>query len=360
MIGTDTLGMASKHWNMKAMIKGWRKGVAFGLFADETFGPFALSNAQKMADTGLAPAVRAHLNWEGPNPKHQLPPLSKIKALAPRWQQFAVRNPGMKVYVSPTCEYDSQNKGAIKQMLDLTAQLCPSCTIVQTPTSKGATVPGYMIERHGKVVVGAGQIVSYDGGKMQPDGQTQGLFDIDAAKWINLNSQAEITFAWAPLCNMAEAHNTAPPNQRDDAPSADYITSLIRLFDSPGIAPTPVFNFTPLKKPELYKSHAEDSPGSDPRNNRPLVIVGPQTSFIELVTFQGKTVCKLPYAPNVGPFPGGLHRYYSGNPGGPILYGWQIADKAIQMSGYPHVWIKQNHKFKGPINPIFRTPFFQA
>lgn len=354
MIGIDALGMGSNNWNIRETIKGWRRGVALGLFADETFGPKALANAQALVNTSLVPAVRAHLNWQGPNPSHALPPLSKIQKLAPKWEQFAKTNRGVRVYVSSTCEFDSRDTKAIKAMLDLTARLCPSCTIVQSPSGKGATVPGYMIERHGKVSVGAGQIASYDGGV-----KGEGLFDIDAAKWVAGNAASEISFAWGPLCNMAEAHNTTPPNQRRSSPSAGYITSLIRLFDAPIVPPTPAFPVTPLKKPFLYKSHAEDSPGQDNRNNKPLFIAKPKAGAIELVTFQGATVCKFPYAPNVGPFPPDLFRWYSGNPGGPNLWGWQIVDKAQQMSGYPHVWIKLAGKYY-QINPIFRGNFYQA
>lgn len=355
MRGIDALGIGSKHWNLKETIKGWRQGVALGLFADETFGPNALSNAQKLVDTGMVPAVRSHLNWQGPNPKHALPPLSKIQKLAPKWQAFALKNPGVRVYVSSTCEYDSRDVRAIKAMLDLTAQLCPSCTIVQTPSGKGAVVPGYMLEKHGKVAMGPGQIASYDGGV-----KGEGLFDINAAAWVQQNSRAEIAFGWGPLLNMAEAHNTTPPNQRDDSPSAGYIISIIRLFDPPGQPPTPSFPVVQLKRPGLYKSHAEDSPGADPRNNRPLFISKPHVAAVDIVTFQGKSIGKLTYNPSVGPFPPDLFRYYSGNAGGVGLYGWQIADKAQQVSGSQWVWLKIAGKFYGPINPTFRTPFYQA
>lgn len=355
MIGIDAPGIGSNKWNMKETIKGWRQGIALGLFDDNTFGPKAFSNMQRLVQTDMVPAIRPHLNWAGPNAKHILPPPQKIKAAAPKYEKFQKANPGIRVYVSPTCEFDSQDKKAIKAMLDLTASLCPSCTIVQNPSGKGATVPGYLVERHGKTVVGPGQIISYDGGV-----KGEGLFDIDATKWFRDNSQAEIAFGWGPLLNMAEAHNTTPPNLRDDTPPAGYITSLIRLADPVGTPPTASFPVIPLKKPFLYKSHAEDSQGKDPRNNKPMFIAKPKTGSIELVTFQGATVCKFPYAPNVGPFPPDLFRWYSGNAGGPNLWGWQIADKAQQMSGSPFVCIKLAGKFYGWIHPAHRTPFYQA
>lgn len=345
--GLDLLGIASKNWDMKATLNAFPQGWALGLFADETFGPLAVKNTTKLLATGKVEAVRVHLNWDS---KHGLPSLKKIKKLAPKWQALAVNYPTIHFYISPTCEYDSTSKSAVKEMLDLTASICTSCTIVQTPSGKGVIVDGYVIEKHGKAVAKPGEIVSYDGGK-----GGEGLFDIDAAKWIASNSNAAICFAWAPLFNMAEAHNTLPPNKRTASPSAGYITSLVRLFDFPGVAPTPSFAVTPLKKPLLYKSHAEDSPGVDPRNNRPLMILKEKLSSVDIVVSSGKKIATMKY---FGAFPPNLQRYYSGT--GTKLYGYQIADLANKTSGSPWVWIKAGNKHYGPIQPVFRTPFFQA
>ena len=355
MRGLDILGLASKKWNVKETLEALSKGMAVGLFADDTFGPNAIPNVNRLLATEKLAAIRAHLNWKGPNPSHALPPLDKIKALAPKWEKIAKQNLLTRVYVSPTCEYDSTDKRAIKAMLDLTKKLCPSCIIVQTPSKKGAVVPGYMVERHGKVSMKAGQIASYDGGV-----KGEGLFDIDAASWVKGNANAEIAFAWSPLCNMAEAHNKLPPNQRTQSPSSHHLTSLLRLFVPIPSAPTPLFTATPLKRPFLYKSHAEDSQGPDPRNNRPLLILKPKAAFVTLVTFQGVPVGKFTYVDRVGPFPPDLSRFYSANPRGIGLYGWEIADMAMSKSGSPFVWISHKGKFIGPIHPAHRTPFFQA
>lgn len=351
MKGLDCLGIGSRYWDLKATKRAWRQGVALGLFADDTFGPNAEKYARAMLDTGMVPAVRAHLDWSN----HKLPPLSKIRKLAPRWEAIARAYPSIRVYVSPACEYESGNRAAIVAMLDTARQLCPSCTIVQTPIKATPVIPGYMLELHGKRVARAGQIISYDGGNGLSKDSGEGLFDIDSAKWVSDNSRAEISFAWGPLCNLAEAHNTLPPPQRKTAPDWKYLVSLIRLFDAPGSPPTPSFSARPLWKPQLYKSHAEDSPGVDTRNNRPLVIIAGKAANLELVTFQGARVGRFKYYDH---FPGDLERYYSGT--GVGLYGWELADKAQQMSGSPFVWIKHQGKFYGPVHPTFRTPYFQA
>lgn len=348
--GLDLLGIGSKKWNMKQTIKGFPQGFALGLFADETFGPLAIKNTTKLLKTGKVGAVRAHLNWAGPNPSHALPPLSKIKKLAPKWEALAKQFPSVQFYISPTCEGKSNDKAKIKELLDLTASLCPSCSIVWSPM-QSPSIPGYITEVHGKAVAKTGMIASYDGGT-----KGEALFDIDAAKWVKQQGDAIMAFAWGALCNMAEAHNTLPPNKRTASPDAGYIQSLARLFDDPGVAPTPSFPVTPLKKPQLFKTHAEDSPGKDKRHNRPLVILKEKLPHVELVTKDGAVLGKMRYYAPIPP----NQRYYSGNPGSIGLYGWQIADKALAVSGSPYVWIKVGGKFYGPINPIFRTPYFQA
>lgn len=364
--GIDLIGIGSKAWNIKGTVRAINEfpgSIDLGAFVDDTFGPNAVSNVRKCLDTGKISQFRGHLNWVGPNPKHVPPPRSKIKKLAPIWESIARQYPHTEFFISPSCEWESSNKAVLTDLLQLTAGLCPSCTIVQSPINKTPVIEGYRLERHGKTVVGPGQVISYDGGKPVRGGDGkmygQSLFDIDAAKWVRDNSRAEMCLSWGELCNMAEAHNTLPPNRRTVSPSPEYILSLLHLFDDPGICPTPIFASTPLKKPFLYKSHAEDSPGADPRNNRGLFIAKPKAGAVDLVTFDGKPVGKFTYRETVGPFPPDLSRFYSGNPGGVMLYGYQIAEKAKQISGSPWVWLRHHGK-NYPIHPTFRSPFFQA
>lgn len=347
MRGLDLLGLGDNDWDLKSTIKAWPKGFALGFFADETFGKDVMQKVVKLVRECEIPAIRPHLNWSD---DHSLPPLSKIQKLAPKWQAFAVMNPNVRVYVSPTCEYDSTNLKAIKAMLDLTARLCPSCTVVQSVSKKGVTIPGYMVERHGKVVVKAEQIISYDGGV-----KGEGLFDIDALAWAKANSAAEIMFSWGPRCNGTEKTKLPRPKRTAFA-NGDYIKGLARLLMSVGNPPTPTFNSTPLKKPLLYKSFAEDQDGPNSRDSKPLVILPKKTSFVEVVTFTGAPIGKLMY---YGGYPPNLHRYYSGMSGGMGLYAYAIAAKALAVSGYEWFWIKQGKTYYGPLN-AFRSPYFQA
>ena len=346
MRGLDLLGLGDSDWNLKSTIKMWPKGFALGFFADDTFGKDVMQKVTKLVTQCEIPAIRPHLNWSD---DHSLPPLDKIKRLAPKWEAFAKAHPNVRVYVSPTCEYDSTNKAAIKAMLDLTASLCPSCTVVASVSKKGAVVGGYMLERHGKVVVKAGQIISYDGGV-----KGEGLFDIDALAWANANSAAEIMFSWGPRCNGTEKTKLPRPKRTAFA-DGNYIRGLARLLQAVGSPPTPTFAATPLKKPLLFKSFAEDQDGPNKRDCKPLIILPKKTAFVEVVTFTGAKLGKFMY---YGGFPPNLHRFYSGMSGGMDMYAWQIEALALQKSGYPWFGIKQGNTYYWPLN-AFRSPYFQ-
>ena len=346
MRGLDLLGLADSDWNLRQTIKAWPKGFALGCFAGDTFGSKALKKVTKLIKKADIPAVRPHLNWSD---DHSLPPLSQIKKLAPKWEKFARAFPHVRVYVSPTCEYNSTDKNKIKEMLDLTAALCPFCTIVQNPSKVGAVVPGYMLERHGKTTVLPGQIISYDGGV-----KGEGLYDIDAEAWANNNSNAEISFAWGPRCNGTEK-TKLPRSKRTAFADGDYIKGLARLLMPVGNPPTPTFNATPLKKPLLFKAWAEDQDGPNQRDNKALIILPKKTASVDVVDFRGKSLGKLIW---YGAYPPNLHRFYSGMRGGMDMYAYEIAAKALAQSGYEWFYIKQGSTYYGPLN-AFRSPFYQ-
>lgn len=351
--GLDLPGIGSKKWAIKQTIKGFPQGFALGLFADETFGPLAIKNTTKLLKTGKVSAVRAHLNWAGPNPAHALPPESKIKKLAPKWEALAKQFPNVQFYISPSCEAKSNDKAKIKSLLDLTASLCPSCLIVWSPM-QSPSIPGYITEVHGKKAAKAGQIASYDGGV-----KGEALWDTDAQSWVKKNSDAILCFSWAPIFNMAESHNTLPPNKRTASPSAKTIIGAARLFDVIPPAPTPDFAdkvIKPIKAPLLLKNFAEDMQGKNTRDDKPLLMLKQETKSIEVVTKTGQSLGKFIY---FAPYPPDLFRYYSGLPGGVNLYGYQISDKAKALSGSEWVWFKQGNTYYGPVCCTFRWGFYK-
>lgn len=344
MIGLDFLGLGSKAWPIKATIEAFPQGGALGFFGDDTFGPNAMKNVRAFIASGKVAAIRNQMHWDY---GHKIIPIEKLKKALPAWEKLAKEFPGIRVYLSHSCEYSERSLAEIKKRVDLIHSLAPSCIPVQTPM-RSPVISGEIVEVHGQQPAKPGQICSTDG---------EALFNMDAEKWNNASSGGIIRFAWGERCNGAEAHNTLPPPKREAFPDRKYTLSLLRLLEPKGIPPTPTFQAKPLKKPLLWKTHAEDNPGSSARDNRPLIMLPKKTKDVQLVTFQGEPIGKLVY---FAPYPGGLFRFYSGLPGGIGLYGYEIGEKAKAKSGSEFIWIKQGNTFYGPINPAFREGYFQT
>lgn len=346
MIGLDHLGLGNKHYKLSECIAAHPQGWALGCFA-RTFGD-ALPNVRKFLQSGKVPAFRLQAWWHN---GHEMPSIDWLKKELPRWEALARQFPSVKFYISFACEYRSKDKAKILKCLNLVKQLCPSCIPVQTPEGGSSTVPGFIIEKHGKdAAVKAGQIASTDG---------HDIYNIDASSWMEKNAQAEITFLWGARFNLRDATlPMPPPPDRTASPGVNYIQSIVRLAFPKGPMPTPIFQgeVIPVKKPLLYKTHGEDAPGDAKRDNRPLIMLPKKTPFVEVVTFAGQSIGKFMY---FGGYPNGTHRFYSGLPGGLNLYGFEIAERLKQISGYEWGYFKQGKKFYGPVNFAFRRGYFQ-
>lgn len=348
LIGLDLLGLGSKHWPVKKSLEVFPDGWALGCF-DTTFGDVR-SNAKKFVQSGKVGALRVHIWWSN---SHKIVPLDHLKKRLPLWEQFAKAHPTVPVYISHSCEYDEQSGVEIKKRVNMVLDLAPTCRVVQTPMNS-PVVPGFLVEEHGtKASVSSDGIASADG---------QNIFDLDAENWVQRNKDGELCFLWGARFNLREAGEAPPPPQRTAAPSPDYIRGIVRLAYPSGVAPSPAFPVEAWKKPLLWKTYAEDSPGEgDKRSNRPVAILSHKASHVDIVLASGTKIGRLAY---YGAFPGGMHRYYSGMAGGIGLYAYQIGQKAMAVGGSEYIWLKlgkgNSAKFYGPICAPFRSPFFQS
>ena len=346
MLGLDYLGLANKNWKVKESLAAFPSGWALGCFA-RTFGD-AMPNVKTFLDSGKVAAFRLQAWWDN---GHKIAPLAFLQAELPRWEMLAREYPHIPFYISHSCEYSEQSLPVIRKRVDMVRKLCPSCKVVQAPY-KSPIVKGEILEQHGsKLATNPGGIVSTDG---------ISICDIDARSWINQHSTAEITFLWAPRFNLREAVKPPAvqplPHKRTAYPSREYIKGIVWLANDPKSPPAPSFEARPLKKPELWKTYAEDSPGEDSRHNKPLALLKNKTESVDIVTYNNKKIGSLKY---YGTYSGGLFRFYSGLPGGSGDYAFQIAKKAIEESGSEWVWLKQGKTYIGPIPAGFRVPFYQ-
>jgi hypothetical protein len=362
ILGIDALGLADKDWPFKDTLDVWPNGWALGVFDSMWAGSFGDPRQKviQLLQTGKVPALRVQLFWSS---VHMLAPDGVIKARAPLWEAIAKQFPNVKVYLSPSCEYKSADVHAVQHLVNLIRQLAPSCTCVLVPEPPSPTIAGVMTEQHGthNLSVPGGiashHEASYDGAD---------IFDTDIESWINHQraTGAEIAFLWCARCNGSEAGPILPIPQRTAFPTRKDMLSLIRLGSPKGTPPQPNFPFTarvfPFDANRIYKSHGEDGKGnSDPRDNKPCLIVDSKAGSAEVLTKDGALVGRLGYRdPFVAP-PGHpefhRYRYYSGAPSGSNLYGYEFGQKAMAMSGSEFVWIRVGSTVYGPCNPAFRT-----
>lgn len=351
--GIDCLGAADSDWSMKLTVEAWRKGFAFGIFdGKETFGAavpairrlFNEFQRRGRVIEEWVPAVRIHACWNN----HGLIPESQLTERCEKYKILLRLYPRVRWYISHTCEYSKMaSKKELSRRVSIIKKMLPKAIPVLSP-EPGAEVLAYtVIERHGDdAKVKAGQIASTDG---------QALFDINAKQWLGQNSKAEIIFAWGHRLNLSEAGpKILPPYKRTARPNAEYLTSLIRLFDAAPEVPTATYPLIPLSKPLLLKTHAEDMPGDNSRDNKPLLILPFQAPKVDIVTYNNIRLGEFKY---YGDFPGGMHRYYASLAG--MGYGYQIADEAIQVSGSPYCAAKHGDKYYGLFHPTFRQGYFQ-
>lgn len=339
----DILGAADSDWNLKETIKVLPDGIGIGIFdGKETFGDAAPVITKCLASAKLS-MVRVHASWNN----HKLTPTNLLKQRCQKYESIS-RHTTVPIFVSPSCEYDSKNKADVEEQIKIVRKYAPSCTPVLSPLPGAYRMPGIIIESHGVDARTSGplQAASTDG---------QALFDINAIDWLNKNTGL-YRAAWGYRLNLSESGpRILPPYKRTAAPNARYITSLIRLFDRPAPAPVIPINFIPIRSPLLYKSHAEDNPGFNTRDNLPLLLLKKKLPEIIVIAMNGTALGKFKYFDT---FPGGRFRYYSGMPGAINKYGWEIADMAFAKSGSPYVAFVAGKETYGPVHPTIRQGFF--
>lgn len=353
----DLLGIGSPHWDMKSTMNSFPKNWGLGFFGDgwpHAFGD-PIPKVEKIITEFGCPLIRNQVWWDGAKlvSDHKPAPLAFLKKHVPICEKLALKFPNTKVYVSPSCEYRTKDKDYIHEMVQIIQNLAPHCFPMLTPETGSPGLAGFPTEEHGKkATAGAGQIASWDG---------DSCIDGDTVTWLEDNGCAEAQMLWVDLFNMKEAHNTAFPDQRTASPNSKDYKSIIRLASPIGEPLTSHFGgiIQPFIKPYLYKNWAEDLPGKNPRDKKPMIIIKSNVKAVDLVDYKGKKLGSFPIYDRPGTYPGGLTRYYSGLPGGIDLYGYQIADKCMTQSGSAWGWFKAGSVYWGPVNFGWRRGFFQ-
>lgn len=354
-IGLDILGFAHPKWPVKDTRDIWPIGFGGGCFDEESREGFGRSvkKVAKFLNTfgvGHVPYWRFQAQWSN---SHRLISLSELKKKLPDYQAIQRDFPHITFLISHTCEYDTTSSNEIKKRTDLikNAGLIPVNSRYKGPIPSGVYYEDHANNPHNKAA-----IISTDGAA-----KGQGSIGLDADKWRREGEEhAYYLLLWAPLFNLRENMEPGdlppPPAERTKVPSKVYMSSVCRLGFPEGTPPIGVFNSTPIKAPDVYKSFAEDKFGSnDPRENKPCLIIKSSARHVNVIDKTGTSHGKLI---NGGTFEGGRHRFYAGLPGGIKLYGGEIGSLAIINSGSEWVWFDDGRNIWGPVNPAFRRGTF--
>lgn len=350
--GHDLLG-AGNYKNAPEITKALPSSCAIGVFDNVWPSSFAdpMPNVRTWLSSNRVVALRVQIWWSY---QHKGCPQPILEAALPRWERLAKEFAGAcKIYISPSCEYDnSVSRKQVEAWVGAIERIAPNCIPVLTPMN-GPILTDVIKEVHGiHAKAKVGELASYDGGGSKGAGFDE---EIAADVWMKNNERADICFCWSPLYNCAESKNTLPPNQRTASPSGKYIKAMNRLMLPKGEPP----KGKQLEAPNLYKLFGEDQAGPNTRDNRPLAIVRStwKQAFIE--TINGERIATLGLYGRNGDFPGKMSRFYSGWKGGTGEWGYEIAQKALKLSGTEWCWLRYAERGVRLIHPAFRGPWYQ-
>lgn len=354
--GYGLYGLTSKSWNLDATIA----------FINSRPNPVAISFLDTVWPNSFNPgqdprihinhlvaecphkiiAIEPHVYWfkDHATNQHAICPLDILEARSKLWNTWATNHAGIRTYISHTLEYSEKSISAIQQRVDCIKKYAPLCVPVNSPMGTAPFTAGTINEEHtNKATTKGNQIANFDGSN---------CYDEDVQEWLRHNTGL-INFMWCEECNGAESGGFVECFARTNFPGKDLFSAMGYMYDPPQPKPESPLTLLPLVKPNLYKVCGEDEKGKDPRDLKPMLwVVGHGRSPAKIVTFDGKHVL------------GELisfddERRYAGLPGGINKWGYQIAQKAIELSGSPYVAFQVDDKFYGLEDAGRRGDFFQ-
>lgn len=341
------LGIGSRHWNINATLAALSLSEPYAIQVfDDYPGGFGdpRKNLNKLCARRNIAAVEVQLVY---SKSHALIGIPYLKSRLPIWKKWQANHPGIALYISHTTEHYCKDKAKLMERMKLinSSGFIP----VNNPEpGEGAVLVGLVNETHKPRRMGKDYIASMDGFDTLGKG--------DTLNWVTKHKGAILDFAWSPLCNLNDGkQGNKPCSQRTAAPSQKHLEMLLHISECPVAAPIPTaFHAMPLKRPWLWKPVRETT--GDTRDNKPCLIAPIKVDRFEICTFEGDPIGELPYYDT---YLKQGWRYYSGVPGGINLWGYEIAERAKQVSGSPWVFLRAAGKYYGPVEPAFRFGYFR-
>lgn len=298
--GPDLIGLAKQ--NVAMIADELAPNSAVGVL-EGTFGP-AIPPLERLIRTGNVAAFRAHLG-NGPcrrnnNCARGEPgpyDLKTMKTRATAFQALKQKYPSVDCYLSPYLEYDEKDKNLVRAWISVIEDSAPDCKIVLSAFT-GWKPKGYLDEQHGNNK--KGDVVSNDG---------VSLFDANSVSY-RTNGNV-LVLGWIHRFNgrLSSGGAFVPPKERKWQATRDNIRQVNRLLRPETLKPQT--NCTEIKKPNLWKSNAEDyGNNTDGRGDKPLFISSQKINNYTIHNISGARVgCAKFY----GSYDGSGYRYYVGS-----------------------------------------------
>lgn len=333
--GIDWLGGA-RYKNM--VISQHPAGYAAGFFWEVDGFGCAYDVIDELLSTGKCPRVRIHLMWKDQHDFNE----TDIKTCVQRVKEInplVIKYPNVEFMISPACEHRMDLALATKFRNRVMKNANERCIYVNTPeSSRFAIFDDAINELHHDHFVktkGLNQF-SFDGKE---------CFDSIFTSYRKKAKKAGVItfFAWGFRCNGRwDEKDPTPRKDRTGWPEPKYCKSMVRLFGVKGK--------TSLPDKWLYKSHAENKNENLGREEKPVFVIPYKADKI-LLKAAGKEVYSFEYN---GPYEHkpGFHSYREKD--GPAIWGYEIADKVLQIKPTAICSVIVDKKKVGQINPVFR------
>lgn len=295
-----------------------------------------------LAQAGECPIIRVHAMWDDDHqylPRYEDAIMRSLGELNKRAQQYH----HVRFMFSPLCERDNDSPAFEKLWQSLLDSRHHSIALVNSVTKARYRVNA-INEFHGaKAKPQSGRFgYSFDG---------KNVWDQNIQKYKNDLARAEYIALWVCLFNgkwndkakHEKGADVTPRPKRKAWPYPEVFPMVSALAGDPGAVE--------LSNKHIWKPQADQhGPERQPREGKPVFITPVAGSECRLMSSNGKLIAVMP---RDGNFTDGRPKYRCN------LFGFKVAEKAMQLSGSPLVTLRIGTVQVGRIHPAFRAGSFR-
>jgi len=209
----DILGMAHPKFPHKMVMNNLPPKYGLGSFLWDTFGTRRLfiNRLRDHCESGRMQFYRAQVYWDDhkatPPLESRLVKIPYLKRACKLLRDFADTYPRIKFAVSHTCEYYSRNAVAVAKRVEVMREILGRRILTVNTPINGIHVAADCLERHGNIIMPAGQMVSMDG---------KDATEINVQRWLDNNRDCLFRGLWIHSFNLRIKGKTPPPRPERD------------------------------------------------------------------------------------------------------------------------------------------------